>query len=176
MKNRIIKTELIEWKKAEWFQPDEFKKTSKEKLNKLKTSLKNNGFASPFYVYEKQNKTIILDGTRRDLALKELENEGVNIPDKLPATFLDIKTKKEAKKFLLIYHAEYGDINQDFAFDFFSDLNFDHLNNEIVIPSLNLELFKNPDFEPDKIENQGKLDKLEKVIYECPKCGNKFER
>jgi len=74
---KILKMELIDWKKAEWFQPKEFKRSSKEQIDRMKKSLTRNGFAAPFYVFTKGKKTFIIDGTRRDKALTALENEGV---------------------------------------------------------------------------------------------------
>ena len=50
MYNKILKTQLVYWKKLELFQPKNFKKMSKSHLDKLKSSLKNNGFKAPFYV------------------------------------------------------------------------------------------------------------------------------
>ena len=97
MKNKIIKTALIDWKALEWLQPKNFKKTQKEVFEKLKNSLKNNDFIQPFNVWQKsENEIFILDGHHRKRALQELENEGVQIPEMLPANFIECENKKEA--------------------------------------------------------------------------------
>lgn len=48
----IIKTEKVEWKKLKPFQPDSIKKTNPKRMDKLKKSLLNNGFAMNFYVFK----------------------------------------------------------------------------------------------------------------------------
>ena len=49
--NKILKTELIEWRNLEWLQGD-LKDISKESLDKLKLSIKQNDFIQPFNVWE----------------------------------------------------------------------------------------------------------------------------
>lgn len=117
MKNKILKTELVEWQKLELFQPDDLKRQTKNQKEKLKTSLKNNGFSSPFYVWETKNKIYCLDGHHRIPAMKEMIVEGVKIPEQLPANFIDCKNKKEAKKIILVFNSHYSDI-------FYRALNF----------------------------------------------------
>ena len=56
MENKILKTKLVDWKELELFQPKDLKKMSKTQLDKLKESLKNNGFSAPFYVWENKDK------------------------------------------------------------------------------------------------------------------------
>lgn len=71
LKNKIIKTKLIKWDELKWLQPDNFKDTSPELLSKLKKSMLNNGFASPFNVWEDKGKLWILDGSHRERVIKE---------------------------------------------------------------------------------------------------------
>lgn len=137
MKNKIIKQGLIAWEKCEWFQPKDFKKYSKSQMNKLKTSLKNNGFLSPFLVWEtKTGKVFILDAHHRQKAMEELKEEGVAIPLKLPAVWIDCKNKSEAKKALLVYNSSYADIDQDIFADWIDGFDMDKLMEEIEIPDI----------------------------------------
>jgi ParB-like chromosome segregation protein Spo0J len=83
MENKIIKQELVDWKSLKPFQPADLKKQTKGQLEKIKESFKNNGFKSPFLVWEEKENIWVLDGHTRIPALKLLEDEGVIIPVKL---------------------------------------------------------------------------------------------
>ena len=48
MTEKILKVEKIAWRTLKPWQPQNLKKTTTERLEKLKKSLKDNGFASPF--------------------------------------------------------------------------------------------------------------------------------
>lgn len=137
---KILKYEYVEWEKLKSLQPDDFKNISEIQLNKLKKSIRNNGFKSPFFVWENKKTIWTLDGHTRIPILKLLKNEGEIIPDKLPAVFIDCKNKEEAKKAILIYNSHYADINKESMFDFISDLNFDELKTEIELKELNFDL------------------------------------
>ena len=130
MENKIIKTELVEWEKLKPFQPVDLKKMSKQQLDKIKASLKNNDFKSPFYVWEDKEILWVLDGHHRLPVLKLLKGEGENIPEKLPASFINCKNKKEAKKAVLLYNSHYADIQKNDFFSFFNDLEKDDILNE----------------------------------------------
>jgi len=58
MLDKILKTEKISWKALKPYQPKGLKKTTPERMGKLKKSLKENGFASPFYVWQRENSGI----------------------------------------------------------------------------------------------------------------------
>lgn len=73
LKNKILKTEQIEWKKLIPFQPDNLKKTEPHKVQKLVNSLCENGLTMNFYVWEKDGKIYIIDGHTRHEVLQLLE-------------------------------------------------------------------------------------------------------
>ena len=174
--NKIIKTEFVEWKKLKLFQPKNLKTISKKQLDKLKTSLKNNGFKAPFYVWQENKERLwCLDGHTRIPVLKLLEEEGCNIPDELPANFIDCRDKKEAKKTILIYNSSYANINKDEMFDFVSDLNLEELNFEIDMPSIDFNVEKEekteiPELEESKIIKMGDLIQLNNHFLVCGSC------
>lgn len=157
LNNRIIKTELVEWKKLIPFQPDNLKKTEPHKLQKLANSLCQNGFSMNFYVWEKEGQTYIIDGHSRHEVLQLLESNAiypkdpsgkeyaVTIPEKLPCSFLHLKNKTEAKKAVLIYNSKYKNIDSDILAEWVSDLNLDELKSQIEIPELKLD-FDNLDY------------------------------
>jgi DNA modification methylase len=139
MKNKIIKTELVNWKEIVPFQPDSIKKQTPEQKEKLKRSLLKNGFVSPLSVWQKGKKIYAIDCHMRLRALNELEAEGHKIPEKMTASFLKIKDEKEAKKYVLVFNSHYGKMKGDILGDWVSDLNIDDLNLEIDIPEINLD-------------------------------------
>jgi DNA modification methylase len=136
MNNNILKTQLVKWEDLKLFQPSDLKKMSKSQLDKLKTSLKNNGFKTPFYVWEDKEILWCLDGHMRLPVLKLLRDEGEAIPEKLPANFVFCKNKKDAKKAVMIYNSHYADIKQDVFADWIKDLDFEDLKLEIDIDDI----------------------------------------
>jgi hypothetical protein len=152
LNNRLIKTELVEWKKLIPFQPDNLKKTEPHKLQKLANSLCQNGFSMNFYVWEKEGQIFIIDGHSRHEVLQLLESGAiypknpdgkeyaVTIPDKLPCSFLHLKNKTEAKKAVLIYNSKYKNIDSDILAEWVSDLNLDELKSQIEIPEFDLDI------------------------------------
>lgn len=77
LKNKILKTEQIEWKKLIPFQPDNLKKTEPHKVQKLVNSLCENGLTMNFYVWEKDGKIYIIDGHTRHEVLQLLETGAI---------------------------------------------------------------------------------------------------
>lgn len=151
LNNRLLKTELVEWKKLIPFQPDNLKKTEPHKLQKLANSLCENGFSMNFYVWEKDGQIYIIDGHSRQEVLQLLESGAifpkdpsgkeyqVTIPDKFPCSFLHLKNKSEAKKAVLIYNSKYKSIDSDILSEWVSDLSLDELKSQIEIPELKLD-------------------------------------
>ena len=74
IKNNVIGSEKIEWRKLQWFQ-GKLKNLSESNLQKLKNSLKK-GFVSGFKATYLNDQLFILDGHNRQTAMTQLENEG----------------------------------------------------------------------------------------------------
>jgi hypothetical protein len=53
IKNRIVKSEDVEWKKLKYIQSDNFKELSKEAYQRLRASIVNNQFIESFKVWQK---------------------------------------------------------------------------------------------------------------------------
>jgi DNA modification methylase len=169
LNNRLIKTELVEWKKLIPFQPDNLKKTEPHKLQKLANSLCQNGFSMNFYVWEKDGQILIIDGHSRHEVLQLLESGAiypkdpdgkeyaVTIPDKLPCSFLHLKNKTEAKKAVLIYNSKYKNIDSDMLAEWVSDLNLYELKSQIEIPELKLDFDMPQELENDSIDDTAKI-------------------
>lgn len=143
IKNSVVKTELIEWRKAQWLQGS-LKEMSAVNYEKLKESLVKNNFIMPFNVWQEGSKVWILDGHHRQKVMQLLEQEGYKIPDKLPANFINCKDKKDAFNKLLVYSSIYAKITDDGLYELIStnELNFDELSQQIDLPNINLEYFK----------------------------------
>jgi len=100
MKDRILKTEKINWQQIKTLQPDNFKDPEHQEV--LKKSLLGNGFASPFCVWEDKKGVVwSIDGVHRIKALVELQEQGYNIPDLLTANFISADNKQGAGIILL---------------------------------------------------------------------------
>ncbi len=182
LNNRLIKTEMVEWKKLVPFQPDNLKKTEPHKLQKLANSLCQNGFSMNFYVWEKDGQIFIIDGHSRWEVLQLIDSGAilpkvhtdktnypygmeyqVTVPEKLPCSFLHLKNKTEAKKAVLIYNSKYKNIDSDILAEWVSDLNLDELKSQIEIPELKLD-FDNIKDEKDYYE---KLENKYIIEIEC---------
>lgn len=169
LNNRLLKTELVEWKKLIPFQPDNLKKTEPHKLQKLANSLCENGFSMNFYVWEKDGKIFIIDGHSRQEVLQLLESGAiypkdpsgkeyqVAVPEKFPCSFLHLKNKSEAKKAVLIYNSKYKSIDSDILSEWVSDLSLDELKSQIEIPELKLDFDMPQDLESDSIDDAAKI-------------------
>lgn len=181
LNNRLLKTELVEWKKLIPFQPDNLKKTEPHKLQKLANSLCENGFSMNFYVWEKEGQIYIIDGHSRQEVLQLLESGAifprdssgkeyqVTIPEKFPCSFLHLKNKSEAKKAVLIYNSKYKSIDSDILSEWVSDLSFDELKSQIEIPELKL------DFDIKKNEKDYYEKEENKYIIEI-ECVNELDQ
>ena len=95
MKIRILKTELVDWRNIEPLQPANFKHIYNYKH--IERSILENGFVNPFFVWESEGVIYSIDGVTRKEILSNLEN----VPDLLPAVFIDAKNRQDAVKILL---------------------------------------------------------------------------
>lgn len=95
MQNRILKTELVDWKQILPLQPENAKININHDF--LRESLLKYGFSMPFYGWEYKGKIYAIDGHTRKAVLLEMDN----VPDKLPCTFISAKNRSEAIKILI---------------------------------------------------------------------------
>ena len=144
IKNRILKSENVEWKKLKFIQSENFKELTKEAYEKLKISIKNNQFIESFKVWQKGKEIYCLDGYHRIKVLKELEKENIAIPDKFSADFIGCKDKQEAAKLVLIYSSIYAKISEEGLYEYLNKnfLSLEDIQNEIDIPEVNFDEFK----------------------------------
>lgn len=149
---KVLKNELIDWRGIELFQPEGFKKQSKDQLEKLKRSIQKNGIVSSLIVWQPKNSKKIWAGDchHRLKALKELESEGVKTPDKVPSDFVICENKKEFAKLILIWSSKYSDVTQDGYDNFIKLYNIEI--DEINITDINVNGEQNESEYSAKIE------------------------
>jgi DNA modification methylase len=143
LSSRVIKTDLIAWKDFKFIQTETLKELTPADFEKLKTSIVANNFVQPFYVWLNKKDVFCLDGYYRIKALVALAEEGLKVPELLPATFISCKNNKEAAKLVLIYSSMYAKVSQKGLFDFIEefDLSFNDLIEEIELPDFSNERF-----------------------------------
>jgi len=145
IKSKILKTENVNWKKLKPIQPENFKELPAESYKKLKNSLIKNQFIAPFAVWQDKDGAIYtIDGIHRQRILNELEKDGFDVHEALPANFIECKNRKEAAKLLLVYSSAYAKTTQEGLTDFLDleGLDFQELKAEIDIPTIDLDKFE----------------------------------
>lgn len=142
LKSRVIETKLFEWKTFDFIQHDEFKELPNSAREKLKRSILENEFSDPFKVWYDivSGKTYCLDGKHRTLILEELEKDGHQVPEMLPATFIRCFDKREAAKLVLTYSSIYAKITEQGLFDFLKqyDFSYEDVKMTVDIPELDM--------------------------------------
>jgi DNA modification methylase len=134
--SRIIKTELIDWRKLQFIQQENFKEWINNGSEKLIESILKYQFIDPFKVWQHEGINYCLDGKHRFLDLQKVIESGNSVPDQLPATFINCDNMKEAAELVLVYSSAYAKITQQGLFDFVQnfDLDFPELQGLMNIP------------------------------------------
>ncbi len=149
------------------------KELSDANFEKLKRSILKHGITFPFFIWQSEGDNYILDGTQRDRVLTRMGKDGFEIP-RLPCALIQAKDKKDAAEKILLISSQYGKMTNNSLEDFLAenDLDLPELQDELELPSINLEYFRDADFQAVSAEEQGRLDKKNPVI--CPECGHEF--
>src|SRR5262245_15874854 len=127
----------------------DLKELSQPNFNRLKQSILRHGITFPFFVWQNDGKNFILDGTQRDRVLTRMAEEGFAIPS-LPCALIEAKDRKEAAEKILLISSQYGKMTDNSLEQFLSenDLDLMELNDELELPSIDLEFFRDADFQP----------------------------
>jgi len=134
IKDIILETKKIKWVDILDLQPIDLKNDYHSE--KTKESIIENGFSRAIYVWlnPDDQQTYIIDGHLRTDLLKELVNDGYDVPDMLNCTFLDLPNKQTAIKYLLqVFNQKTNPISQKALGDWFDQL-------DLSIPELNLQI------------------------------------
>lgn len=139
LKSRVLETTLINWEDLQFIQEENFKEWVPSGDLKLQKSLLKYQFVDPFKVWKNEDTIYCLDGKHRYLDLKHLQENGVSVPEKLPATFLDCSDLNEAAELVLVYSSQYAKITNQGLLDFVSKYEIDILDmEEIALPTMDV--------------------------------------
>ncbi len=123
--SRIIKTESIRWRQLQFIQQDNFKEWVNNGAEKLVESILKYQFIAPFMVWHNDGVNYCLDGRHRFLDLEKVAASGKEVPELLPATFVDCANMKEAAELVLVYSSNYAKITQQGLLDFVNNFDLD---------------------------------------------------
>ena len=98
------------WRNIEPLQPEGFKGQTANEKETLKNSIVKNGFHDAFDVWQHDNKLLSIDGVHRKIALLELAEEGYEIPEQLPCTYVTAENETEAATIILSRNSQHSHI------------------------------------------------------------------
>jgi len=101
---------LCNWRDIEPLQPEGFKGQTENEKETLKNSIVKNGFHDAFDVWQHDGKLLSIDGVHRKIALLELSEEGYEIPEQLPCTYVTAANETEAATIILSRNSQHSHI------------------------------------------------------------------
>lgn len=149
------------------------KTISEVNLWKLKRRIIEHGINAPVFVWQtkaKKPKRYIIDGHQRCTALRDLRDEGWEIPD-VPVAYIEAKSRKDAADKLLAITSQYGNIDVANMQEWIMDIGIDVSDIRIVDGAIDIAM---PSFDPVDEHSQGRLDQVGKDVV-CPNCGHLIE-
>jgi len=160
VKNKVEKRISIE--KLQNFQGT-LKELSRNKYEKLKKSILKYGFRIPIFIWGNN----ILDGHQRVFVLKQLKNEGYEIPE-IPVVEIEAKDLQEAKKLLLLINSRYGKITEEGLYEFIQDLNWEEIKKELDFADINIRDFEEGWIKDKEmgISEKGEVEFTEELLEE----------
>lgn len=161
----------------------QLKNLTNQNYEKFKKQLLELGFSAPFFVWKDNETNYIGDGHMRLYTLKQMRDEGIHIPDQLPVVYFDAKDKKEAKKKVLAFTSQYGEMTieglSDFAID--GGIEFNEIVESFRFPEIDLNDFAiddvaqgltDEDEVPNDVEPRSKLGDIWKLGEHRLMCGD----
>lgn len=123
------------------FQGD-LKTLSKENYRKLKEEILRHGFSEPVSVWKTEDSFYILNGHQRVRTLSMMKADGYLVPD-LPVSYVEAKSKKEAKEKVLALTSQFGEITESGLSNFSIDAGIDlEFLNSLRFPEIDFDKFK----------------------------------
>lgn len=162
IKNRIIKTELVDIDRLTPFQ-GKLKTLDDANFNKLRNSIIEEGFSFTVHVWENGGVTYIIDGHQRVSVLVQMRKQGIEVPP-ISCSFVSASTYRDAKKLVLLAISQFGKIKKDGFLEFVDGEDFDF--EDYDFPDFNLKM---PEFVPDlppELETPGN-GKKHMLTVEC---------
>jgi hypothetical protein len=99
-----------DWRNIVALQPDGFKGQTENEKETLKNSIVKNGFHDAFDVWQHEGRLLSIDGVHRKIALLELSEEGYEIPEQLPCTYVTAANETEAATIILSRNSQHSHI------------------------------------------------------------------
>lgn len=106
-------------------------------IEKIRKSITDYGFATPFFIWRNDATNYVLDGHGGVKALQTMQHTGEIIPP-LPVVYVDCKDESAARNLLLRINSTYGSMTADTVRDFIKDLNI--AIEDIRLPSGTIDL------------------------------------
>lgn len=113
------------------------KNRTRTDVDKIITSIRKFGFATPFFVWSHDGINHVLDGHGRLMALKIMRQQGEEIPP-LPVVYVECKDEATARQLLLRITSQYGTMTNASVLEFMQGLEIDI--NELSLPKNVLEI------------------------------------
>ena len=101
---------LCDWRNIVALQPEGFKGQTANEKETLKNSIVKNGFHDAFDVWQHDGKLLSIDGVHRKIALLELAEEGYEVPEQLPCTYVTAANETEAATIILSRNSQHSHI------------------------------------------------------------------
>lgn len=167
----------------------ELKELSKENYAKLRREIMDMGFSEPVSVWpEKVDATTtfhLLNGHQRYRTLKQMQLEGFEIPP-IPVNLVDALDRAEAKRKVLAFTSQYGQITQEGLYEFMTgaDIGIDEVMDRFRFPEVDLQVFHDgfygepvsaqcdPDEIPEHVEPKAKRGDVYRLGVHRLMCGD----
>ena len=136
----LIKVETgfnCDWRNIEPLQPEGFKGQTANEKETLKNSIVKNGFHDAFDVWQHDGKLLSIDGVHRKIALLELAEEGYEIPEQLPCTYITAENETEAAKIIFSRNAQHSHVRD--ASIMYAAFKIPAATIEAVVPQKNID-------------------------------------
>ena len=161
MQQILIKVETgysCNWRNIEPLQPEGFKGQTANEKETLKNSIVKNGFHDAFDVWQHDNKLLSIDGVHRKIALLELAEEGYEIPEQLPCTYVTAENETEAATIILSRNSQHSHIIR--AAKLMEAYSIPAAIIEAVVPQKNLDSWQ--EVKTESYESNGVVDYSDK--------------
>jgi len=159
-----------DWRNIEALQPEGFKGQTANEKETLKNSIVKNGFHDAFDVWQHDGKLLSIDGVHRKIALLELSEEGYEIPEQLPCTYVTAANETEAATIILSRNSQHSHILS--AAVMTAAFKIPAATIEAVVPQKNIDSwhpFDSEDIDLDSFfdtDNSSEKEQLNKIVLE----------
>jgi hypothetical protein len=161
------------------------KTRSQKQVDHLVTSILQNGFSYPIFIWKHNDENHCLDGHGRILALLLLERRGFVIPN-IPVVYIEAGSEKEAKLKLIEINNVNGLFSKSELLDFIKGIDIDYsvlklydidFSDITGVFDVSYESTFSEEKETGRVEKERGIKKekeVDKIDVICPKCNRAF--